>query len=85
MLGWVALYTCLFDMTLGKVLVNLEVLSFHPEYFSLQYYSVPGDVVIGAGGFVFSLVLFRKAVKFEFDKLEREIETERLSHVVLAK
>ncbi len=74
MLVWIALYTCLWDMTLGKVLVNLEVLRFHPEYFSLQYYSVPGDVIIGAVGFVFSIFLFLKTIRFELGKLGRELD-----------
>jgi len=75
MLVWVALYTCLWDMTLGKVLVNLEVLSFHPEYFSLQYYGVPGDVIIGSVGFVFATFLFLKTIRFEMAKLDREVAT----------
>jgi len=75
MLMWVALYTCLWDMTFGKVLMNLEVLSFHPEYLSLQYYSVPGDVIIGAIGFVFSIWLFTKTIRFEMTKLGREVKS----------
>ena len=75
MLFWILLYTCLLDLTLGKVLVNLEILSFHPEYFSLEYYDVPGDVVIGAVGFTFALVLLLKTLKVEFTNLERNINT----------
>jgi hypothetical protein len=65
----------LIDMTLGKMLMNLEILSFHPEYFSLQYYSTSGDVVIGAVGFVFSIFLFLKTMKAELTKLGREMDT----------
>jgi len=83
MLVWIALYDCLWDMTLGKILVNLEVLSFHPEYLSLQYYSIPGDVVIAAIGFAFSVFLFLKIMKFELVKLGQEIEKERVPHVVM--